>query len=191
MVSDRGRARAQSVCADAQATKQKRRGTKWRAEGSRGQGGGVRGGFRLTRPVPSESLTPGPRCLGRVGVVIVAAILAGPPAQSSGCARCGASTPAVTGAPFPQPARFRLQRVWRKALARRTGETRTVAVGGSYFVCVRACDGGFFPVPYVGRPRLAREDLPGIVSERGNAALFHVVWRHDRGRHFNVRRVVR
>jgi hypothetical protein len=25
-----------------------------------------------------------------------------------------------------------------------------IAGGGSYLVCVRACDGGFFPVPYVG-----------------------------------------
>jgi Protein of unknown function (DUF2865) len=34
---------------------------------------------------------------------------------------------------------------------RRKEETRVSSWrGGSYFVCVRACDGGFFPVPYVG-----------------------------------------
>jgi hypothetical protein len=30
-----------------------------------------------------------------------------------------------------------------------TGELK-IASGGSYLVCVRACDGSFFPVPYVG-----------------------------------------
>ena len=90
-------------------------------------------------------------------MAIVAAILAGPPAGTSGCARCDASTPAVTGTAWAQPTRFRPQRIWRGPLARRwTRETRTVAlartgaIGGSYFVCVRACDGGFFPVPYGG-----------------------------------------
>jgi hypothetical protein len=118
----------------------------------------------LTRPAPSESLTPGLRRLARISVAIVAAILAGPPARSSDCARCDASTPAVTGTAWAQPTRFRPQRVWRGPPARRwAGETRTVAlartgaVGGPYFVCVRACDGGFFPVPYVGdRDSLAK-----------------------------------
>jgi hypothetical protein len=37
-----------------------------------------------------------------------------------------------------------------------TGELK-IAAGGSYMVCVRACDGGFFPIPYVGdRDSLAK-----------------------------------
>jgi hypothetical protein len=39
----------------------------------------------------------------------------------------------------------------REARPRRLkGELKIAAIGGSYHVCVRACDGGFFPVPYVG-----------------------------------------
>jgi hypothetical protein len=43
---------------------------------------------------------------------------------------------------------------------RLTGEL-TIASGGSYLVCVRACDGGFFPVPYVGD----RESLAKICQD--------------------------
>jgi hypothetical protein len=34
--------------------------------------------------------------------------------------------------------------------SRLRGELKITGVGGPYLVCVRACDGGFFPVPYVG-----------------------------------------
>jgi hypothetical protein len=99
----------------------------------------------MTRRGRSES----PRRFGRIGVVIVAALLAGPPAGSGGCARCGASTPGgVTDAASTQPAGSNGSTrpfVSDEARPQRwTREARTVAVGESDFVCVRACDGGFF-----------------------------------------------
>jgi hypothetical protein len=108
----------------------------------------------VTRPAPLESLMPRAGRLGRLGVAIVAAILAVPPARSSGCARCGASTPELNQAPSVQsatPTRLPKRLVSReKTRPRRlTGELK-IAAGGSYLVCVRACDGGFSPVPYVG-----------------------------------------
>jgi hypothetical protein len=38
--------------------------------------------------------------------------------------------------------------MWRDAQERR--RTTSIALGGSSAVCVRSCDGGFFPLPYVG-----------------------------------------
>jgi hypothetical protein len=114
----------------------------------------------VTQLAPSESLTPAAGRLGRLGVAIIAAILAGPPARSSGCARCGAPTPDVSSAPSVQSATPRQQPkhlASREAKPRRlTGELKIVT-GGSYLVCVRVCDGGFFPVSYVGdRDSLAK-----------------------------------
>ena len=45
--------------------------------------------------------------------------------------------------------------------------------------------------PLCRRPRLAHRDLPGVVSERRDATLFHAVRRHDRGLRFGVRPAVR
>jgi hypothetical protein len=71
-------------------------------------------------------------------------------AQVGGCARCGAPAPAVQ-APIRDS---RPQKVWRQA-RRETRPSRKLAMaiawsGGSYTVCVRACDGAFFPVSYFG-----------------------------------------
>ena len=55
--------------------------------------------------------------------------------------------------PSIQSGRSRLlqRQVWREARPRRgNGEPNSAALGSSSFVCVRSCDGGFFPVPYVG-----------------------------------------
>jgi Protein of unknown function (DUF2865) len=113
----------------------------------------------VTQPAPVERLTPGPRRLGRLGVAVVAAILAGPSARSIGCARCGPSTPELNRGPSVQSASpgQRKRLASREARPRRlTGELK-IAAGGSYMVCVRACDGGFFPIPYVGdRDSLAK-----------------------------------
>jgi hypothetical protein len=106
----------------------------------------------MTRPGPQVSIAPALGRFGRLSMAIVAAILAGPAARSAGCARCGPSTPelnrdpSVQSASPGQPKRL----ASREARPRRLkGELKIAAVGGSY-VCVRACDGGFFPVPYVG-----------------------------------------
>ena len=98
---------------------------------------------------------------GGLGVAIVTAILAGSPAQGGGCGRCGGSMAALEQAVYePEPtvvpaASFRsgrsrlLQRqVWRDAQQRR--RTTSIALGSTSAVCVRSCDRGFFPAPYVG-----------------------------------------
>ena len=104
----------------------------------------------MTPPAPFESPAPWAGRLGRLGVVIIAAVLIGPPARSSGCARCGAPTPELSSAPSFAGPRQPKHLVSREARPRRlTGELK-IAAGGPYLVCVRACDGGFFPVPYVG-----------------------------------------
>ena len=115
----------------------------------------------MTQPAPFESLTSGAGRLGRLGVAIIAAILAGPPARSSGCARCGTPTSELNRAPAVQSAVSARQPkglVLRETRPRRlTGELKIAGVGGPYLVCVRACDGGFFPISYVGdRDSLAR-----------------------------------
>jgi hypothetical protein len=124
----------------------------------------------MTRPGPHERIVPAMGHVGRLGVAIVAAILAGPPARSAACGRCGDSAPEQAVAPAPtiqvapapkiEPGRSRLlhRQAWREARPKpRIGEPRSTAFGSSSFVCVRSCDGGFFPVPYVGdRDSLAK-----------------------------------
>jgi Protein of unknown function (DUF2865) len=95
-------------------------------------------------------------------VAIIAAILAGPPARSTGCARCGggAPTPELNSAPVQsfvsprQPRRFASRETRPRRL---TGELKIAGVGGPYLVCVRSCDGAFFPISYAGdRDSLAK-----------------------------------
>jgi hypothetical protein len=71
--------------------------------------------------------------------------------QAGGCARCGGAVmepqQTVVG---PQGAL--VERSWRQDRGRRHAErrARVEAAGGSHTVCVRACDGGFFPVSHTG-----------------------------------------
>jgi Protein of unknown function (DUF2865) len=71
--------------------------------------------------------------------------------QSGGCARCGnapvaptASTPQRTAEPR------RMKRVALRFDLRSERRKWGAFGGGSYVVCVRACDGSFFPVSYFG-----------------------------------------
>jgi Protein of unknown function (DUF2865) len=104
----------------------------------------------MARSGPFDGVASAAARLGPLGVAIVATILAGLTARSSGCARCGPSTPMLT--PPVQSAKSALPKhlASREARPRRlTGDLKLVALG-SYVVCVRSCDGSFFPVPYVG-----------------------------------------
>ena len=90
--------------------------------------------------------------IAALGVACLIQALAGGEAlgQSGGCARCGAAPPAL--APASRPS---VDRSWRREAWRETRPKRKVAMavgwaGGSYTVCVRACDGSFFPVSYFG-----------------------------------------
>ena len=121
----------------------------------------------MTRLGPRERIPP--VVVGRfarLGVGIVAAFLAGLPARSAGCARCGGdSAPEQAVAPAPSApsapsgrSRLPQRQAEREARPkRRAEEPRIAAVGGPSFVCVRTCDGGFFPVPYLNdRETLAK-----------------------------------
>lgn len=108
----------------------------------------------------SQSLTacsgaPRPWGLAALGVALLACSLTAGEArvQSVGCARCGASPVALE--PPVRRQRASVDRSWRGEAWRETRPKRKVAMavgwaGGSYTVCVRACDGSFFPVSYFG-----------------------------------------
>jgi hypothetical protein len=68
--------------------------------------------------------------------------------QTSGCSRCGHSGLAPLGA---EPIR---REAWRGEAPRREHRKRErsalAMLGGSYTVCVRTCDGSFFPVHFTG-----------------------------------------
>jgi len=85
-----------------------------------------------------------------LGLAFIALALAAGEAlsQVGGCARCGAAPPQVVATPYkgepPRPSRAALR------FEIRPERSRSRAFGGSYVVCVRACDGSFFPVSYLG-----------------------------------------
>ncbi len=65
------------------------------------------------------------------------------------CARCGQPVWAPAAAPARPQRTF--ERSWRKEARRETRpERRTLVASGASTVCVRACDGAFFPVTYIG-----------------------------------------
>jgi len=105
--------------------------------------------------VPRRAARPGTlRPWAAVALSFVFLVLAGREAltQSGGCARCGAQV-AIPPAPFRPPAPAPAVRAKRTASRRVThvASLRGVAAAFSgYTVCVRACDGGFFPVTYFG-----------------------------------------
>jgi Protein of unknown function (DUF2865) len=73
------------------------------------------------------------------------------PAQNAGCARCGSTATPHAAPPVPKTAfaeRPRRSEGWRlkTSLGIRSGRK----MGSDYAVCVRTCDGAFFPVSYFG-----------------------------------------
>ena len=98
--------------------------------------------------------TPRPWRIAALGLALLALALAVGEglAQSAGCARCSPSQPVGVEPATPKP--LSVERPWRQA-RRETGPRRRLAMtlasaGGNYTVCVRACDGSFFPVTYTG-----------------------------------------
>ena len=89
--------------------------------------------------------------LGGLGFVLVAALLANAFAETSGCARCGGGEPSpVVAPPFAGFRTFSRLEAPRGRIRLESAERRE-AGGGAYTVCVRTCDGSFFPVAYFGR----------------------------------------
>ena len=87
--------------------------------------------------------------------VILALVGDEAPAQNGGCARCGApsmssSAGLPTQAVRPKTAfvEKRHQQRWALVTSLRVSAQR--GTRGAYTVCVRTCDGGFFPVSYSG-----------------------------------------
>ena len=113
----------------------------------------------MARSLPAEGRAQRERRLGWLGFVIVAAALAGvqPLAQSAGCSRCSGAAPPTSAVPQSSGVGPAFAAIPREVRSRENrprlgkGEARASTWrSGSYPVCVRACDGGFFPVPYVG-----------------------------------------
>ena len=114
----------------------------------------------LRRPTSVCQLPPA--CSGiprrwRIAALSVAclaqALAGGEAAAQIACARCGAAPPALASLASPQ--RPSVERSARKEARRETRHKRKLVMalawsGGSYTVCVRACDGAFFPVTYFG-----------------------------------------
>ncbi len=110
---------------------------------------------RFPARAPVRRLVARPACrLGGWALVLLAAALSGGQAlaQVGGCGRCGNVPPAGVGEPQSSFDGFRTidrpQAPRREPRAEPGG--RSEARGGSYTVCVRTCDGSFFPVTYFG-----------------------------------------
>jgi hypothetical protein len=87
-----------------------------------------------------------------VGAALCVAVLAfalanGALSQGGGCARCGAPPPSVLDS---TPHRMAEPRRLKRVALRFELRPERSKWGGSYVVCVRACDGSFFPVSYFG-----------------------------------------
>ena len=107
------------------------------------------------------------------------------------CVRCGQSPawpsaalwpPAVLSPPVYSAGPQRVEWSWRKQ-SRSGRKTATTVAGGAHTVCVRACDGAFFPRVLHRRSeprRLARGGLPVALSQRGGGPLFVSARRHGR-----------
>ncbi len=108
----------------------------------------VRLRFAWIHPLAARFKWPGPWTVAALCLGL--ALLPGGEArtQSGGCARCGAAAavgpPAAMGSFLPVFRPPRIERVWREQRPERK------VAGGGYTVCVRSCDGSFFPVAYSG-----------------------------------------
>ena len=94
------------------------------------------------------------------------------PSQSGGCARCG-SAPVAPEAATPQRT-AEPRRMKRVALRfdLRSERPKRGAFGGSYVVCVRACDGSFFPVSYFGGTALEVQEICQSLCPSATVALY-------------------
>ena len=94
------------------------------------------------------------------------------PSQSGGCARCG-SAPVAPEAAAPQ--RTAEPRRMKRVVLRfdlRSERPKRGAFGGSYVVCVRACDGSFFPVSYFGGTALEVQEICQSLCPSATVALY-------------------
>jgi Protein of unknown function (DUF2865) len=89
--------------------------------------------------------------IGALGLVLGVIALAGALAETSGCARCGGGGPPSPATEFATPVVGGFRPIIREsAPTRRRAHLSLKLPGGSYMVCVRTCDGSFFPATYFG-----------------------------------------
>ena len=107
---------------------------------------------RLGRAIAAAPRARPARGLGGLGFILVAALMANAFAETSGCARCGGGSSPTDGVapPFAGFRTFSRLEAPRRRIPLESAERRE-AGGGAYTVCVRGCDGSFFPVTYFGR----------------------------------------
>ena len=135
-----------------------------------------------------------------IGLAFLAVVATGALAQSVGCTRCADSTirigpftfsnPFASSSPGAAPGdRGRLgseHRGWERrgsdnsprrriASANHASESHTSkgeGPGGSIFVCVRTCDGSFFPMPYAGASGATLQEICGALCPNAPMALY-------------------
>ncbi len=94
---------------------------------------------------------PRPWRLAGLGLALLALALAVGEGLAQ-CARCSPSQPVAVEPAMPKG--LSVERPWRQARQETAPRHRLAmslaAAGGNYNVCVRACDGSFFPVTYTG-----------------------------------------
>ncbi len=123
--------------------------------------------FRVARPRRLRSLrlsrAVGSLAVATLALTLLAAVAIGAPAfaQSRGCYRCPDMSIHIGPFSFPNPFASPppSEGVWRSddrrsrrhsASENRDGRRQAYGGGGSMYVCVRTCDGSFFPLPYSG-----------------------------------------
>ena len=121
------------------------------------------------------SETPRPWRTAAPGLVLLALAMAVGETRAQ-CGRCGPS--AAGPSPVLWPPAYsagpqRVERSWRKQ-ARSGRKTATRVAGGANTVCVRACDGAFFPVSYTGAASRADslEEVCRSLCPNAEAALY-------------------
>ncbi len=115
----------------------------------------------------ARALSAATQAKAGVGFMLIAAALASGLvfAQTSGCGRCGAPMSPISAEPPPSFSFTRTARLDMPRRGIRTESRRREAGGGSYTVCVRTCDGSFFPVSYFG-PGSRKDTLAGICQSQ-------------------------
>ena len=98
--------------------------------------------------------TPRPSAVATLSFVFLAVALAAGKAPGQGCARCGApaASPSAAHAVLRPNTVFveRKRRYERWTIKTSLKFGTQPRVGGGYTICVRTCDGSFFPVSYFG-----------------------------------------
>ena len=124
-----------------------------------------------------RSSSPRCSCISTLALVLFASVAASGPAsaQSVGCNRCFQIGPFSFPNPFagpwgPSETPARTPRGWER---RRTGSRADFGrPGGSVYVCVRTCDGSFFPLPYSSSSHATREEACQALCPNADVSLY-------------------